>query len=278
MEIPSFLMGPGNFTAGDGSWLNNTRLRVGEVQEIVPPKDPRNRSKKFYEYRVFVQHRENGTATTKMYESCLLMNAFAGLADQLHYTLRAEKSAEKKGTEPGLGSKVLILCINGETHSGVIIGGLRDATNDKDETDKGHHLSFSFNGVEIEINKDGELSLQVRGATDAKGKAKNDKQPSSLKIAKDGKITAQTKEGKNKIVIEHGKVTVTAESSVEVNCKTAKVTATKTSIISTIIELGAEGIGGVPAMGMVHGSWIEPLTGRPVYELAGASTCIYGKK
>lgn len=276
--IPSFLSGPGQSHAGANGFLNNIRLRIGEVQELVPPKDKRNRNKKFNEYRVFVQHKENGTATTKMYEGCLLVNMFGGLADYLKFTLRADKVAEKKKGAPGLGSKVLLLCINGESHSAVILGGLRDAEFDKDE-DKGHNLTFAFNGVDVEIDKDGQLKLSVNGPTKADGKAvsENSKLPSTIKIEKDGKITAVT--GSNSVIIEHGKVTINSESAVEVNCQTAKINASqKASVVAKIIELGSEGIGGIPAMGLVHGSWIEPLTGKPVFMLGGTSSVVFGKK
>jgi len=283
--IPSFLQGPGDGWAP--TFLGNHALHTGEVQEVIYPSDERSRSKKFIEYSVFVQHRENGTAITKIYPNCVLMNAFGGFADHVTYTLRADKTADKKDQkkqagEPGKGSKVLILCLNGETNSAIIIGGVRDVALDKDPktaAEKGHNLSFEFNGVAFEIDKDGQLTLTVKGATDAEGKTKNDKLPSTLKVEKDGKVTASTKGGKNSIVIEQtGKVTVTSEKEVVVNTKKAKITADKCSVVASQIELGAEGVGGVPANGVVLGSWIEPLTGSPVFTLGGTSSVAFAKK
>jgi hypothetical protein len=290
--VPSFLMVPGEQGAYDGSFLNNIRLRIGEVQEIVYPSDKKSRSKKFIEYRVFVQHRENGTATTKMYENCVLSNLFGGFADQLHYTLRTDKSAGQKngGKQPGMpgkGAKVLLLCVNGETHSPIIIGGLREVETDSDPKDgsTGHNLFFEFNGVNIVIDKDGQLVLTVKGATKADGKPADgvatDRLPSTVKVEKDGKITASTKDGKNSVVIEQsGKITITSEKEFNVVCNgKAKITAKdKCTVISKMIELGGEGVGGIPFQGVVLGSWVEPLTGKPVALLGGTSNVVFAKK
>ncbi len=287
--IPSFLMGPGDTFAGDSSYANNILLRLGEVQEVIPPTSPKSRSRKVNEYRVFVQVVENGTAITTMYENCVLSNLFGGFADQLRYSLRAEKNADTKDSQrqpgqPGKGAKVLLLCLNGETHSPMIIGGLRDSEMDaKDDEKKGHNLFFSFNGVEIEIDKDGALALTVKGATTADNKpaegVATDALPSKVSVGKDGKITASTKDGKNQVVIEQtGKITVTAESEIEINCKTAKVNASsKATVVSKMIELGASGIGGVPAQGVVLGSHIDSLTGAQLFVLGGVSTTTFSK-
>lgn len=288
--IPSFLFGPGQSPAYDGSFLRNFQLRIGEVQEVVLPGDKRSRSGKFNEYRVFVQHRENGTATTKMYENCLVLNSFGAFADKLSYTLRADKSADTRDSNrqpgtPGKGAKVLLLCVNGESHSPIIIGGLRDAANDSDPKDdsKGHNLYFEFNGVAVVIDKEGALSLSVKGATDVAGSPADgvatDKLPSTLTIGKDGTITASTKDGKSSVVLEQsGKVTVTAAEEVIVNANKATVNASDKAVVaSPKIELGGAGIS-FPPNGLVHGSWVEPLTGLPVWLLGGTSTVVFAKK
>lgn len=165
------------FDGGDA--FSNHALRFGEVQEIVYPNDKRSLSKKFVEYRVYVQERSNGTANGRMYEHVLLMNSLAGLADKSFYTLRGSKSAAKpKDNRLGLGSKVLILCINGEVNNAVIIGGLRDEKDESEEKakaeDLGHHLSWIFNGFSVSIDKDGQLVATYGGKTDADGKRNKD--------------------------------------------------------------------------------------------------------
>lgn len=283
--IPSHLRYPGEPGVGGSSFLSNVQLRPGEVQEAIYPQDPRNRSKRFIEYSVYVQHRENGTAVTKIYPNCILMNSFGGFADQLTYTLRAEANADtqnsaKQSGEPGKGSKVLVLCLNGETHSAIIVGGLRDASRDSDpksDKDQGHHLHFAFNGVIFDIDKDGQLTLQVTGATDAEGKTENDELPSTLKIEKSGKITAETKDGKNSIVIDKGTITVTAEDEVEVTAGKATIKSDHVVVDSNLIELG-QGAALNPGNAVMLGSAINILTSLPFLAEGGCSTKVFALK
>lgn len=280
--VPSFLQQDGEAPKGI-PFLSDNSLHPGEVQEIIYPSDPRSRSKRVNEYSVYVQIRQNGTAVTKIFPNCVMVNDFAGFADKLTYTLRAEKNADSRNSSKskidGKGSKVLILCLNGETNSALIIGGMRDGKDSDPKTDElGHHLHFSFNGVDFDIDKDGQLALTVRGATDAMNVSTNENLPSTLTIDKQGTITAATKEGKDSIVIEHGKITVTSDSEIEVNTKTAKVTADKVSIVSDQIELGSEGIYGVPAAGVVLGHHIDSFTGAPFFALGATSQKVFGKK
>jgi phage baseplate assembly protein gpV len=267
---------------------NNFALRFGEVQEIVYPSDPRSASKTIIEYRVLVQHTENGVSITTIYENCIVENLFGGFADQLSFTLRADPSAlkdsggKKTAGQPGKGAKVILLCLNGQTNNAVIIGGLRDGSVDSDpktDKEKGHNLYFAFNGVQFNIDKDGQLTLTVIGATDASGKSSNEALPSTIKVEKNGKITASTKAGKSSVVLEqNGKVTVNSESEVTVNTKKAKIKANHTVVDSKKIELGGEGIGNIPANGLVHGTHVDTLTGVPMWTLGGTSLTVFGKK
>ena len=113
--------------SGDGAF-GNMVMRVGEVQELIPPDDPRNLSKKFIEYRVLVQHLdgETLTGTSREYAHCVLINPFGGLADRAFWLLRADSKRDDTGL--GKGSKVLMMCVNGEHNSAVILGGVRYET------------------------------------------------------------------------------------------------------------------------------------------------------
>jgi hypothetical protein len=171
--IPSFLgISQATIQHFDGNVNSNMYLRIGEVQKIVFPNDPTSRSKQFVEYNVYVQHMENNTYVNKMYSNCMLINTFGGQADKCVFTLRANEGAITDKTV-GLGSKVVILCINGASANPLIIGGVRNQQ-DKSEVndvkgDPGHHFLWNFNGIEATINKDGELSLTYEGATNADG-------------------------------------------------------------------------------------------------------------
>ncbi len=196
----------------DGGAFSNFLLRIGEVKRIIPPKDKRSRSKRFYEYDVKVQHRENGTAVTKMYHNCYLMNSLAGLADKVRYTLRAvETQGLNAATKPDAGSKVLILCINAEHAQAVIVGGIRHQDDDHDDVAKGHHYEFEFNGANVAVNDDGSWTVTNKGKTAADGKAdpKRDKDGAgtTVKVEANGNFQVSTATGQ-KIVINNKASTI----------------------------------------------------------------------
>jgi hypothetical protein len=225
--IPHFY-GLGNAPLDDGDGLNNLRLRVGEVQAIYPTDHPMNVSKKFTEYQVFVTHRANGTAVTKMYERCAVADAFGGAADTSTQTYRADTSASRKRTGPGLGSKVVILCINGESVNPLIVGGIRDPQGDPDDPEAGHHLRRKFNGVDLAINDDGELELTYTGADNADGTLRDDVDEdavgTTVRISKNGNFEVADADGKNSVLVDHENNRVVVTSDGEVNVTAPKVT------------------------------------------------------
>lgn len=220
--VPHFY-GVGNAPLDDGDGMRNIMLRVGEVQAIYGKNHPMNVSKKFVEYQVFVTHRANGTAVTKMYERCMALDAFGGQADTSTQTFRADSSASRKGSGPGVGSKVAILCINGESVNPLIIGGIRDSGGEEDDPEVGHNLHRRFNGVDLAINKDGELTITYGGADNADGTLRDDVDDkavgTTVTISKDGNFLVSDVDGKNSVLVDHasGKVVVTSENEVNVN-------------------------------------------------------------
>lgn len=222
--IPSFLA----FTSVqeleryDGQAFGNYLLRPGEVKKVIYPEDPGNLSG-FIEYDVWVQHRENNTAVSLIYHNCLSNNPLAGLADHFVMTYRTDPKAgvtknSQQSIVDGVGSKVLLLCINGERASARIVGGIRDSrSNDRGRKAKGHHLEFEFNGVRFEIGDAGGLRVSVNGKTAADGtldpKADKAGVGTYLEIGANGTWTAATKDGKQSVVIDHkaGTIKVNAE-------------------------------------------------------------------
>lgn len=207
----------------DGMAFGNNLLRPGEVKAVIYPEDPRSRTKRFIEYDVYVQHRENNTAVTKMYHNCLQVNAFGSLADRVVATLRVDpKQGVTKDSQNvvalGLGAKVTVLCLSGESSEALIIGGIRDERDtDRGRKAKGHHLEFTFNGVAFSINDDGSWTLENQGKTGADGKADPKRDAAGagtvVKVEASGNWTVQTKDAKQSIVIDHkaGTIRLNAE-------------------------------------------------------------------
>lgn len=235
--IPSFMGISRTEAAYDGDAFGNGLLRVGEVIEIVYPDDDRSRSKKFIEYRVLVQQRSNYTGNSKIYENCQLWNPLAGLADRFWYTLRYDTTPPDKRKESlGKGSKVLVLCINGESNTAVIMGGVRDEVDNDgkvkglDDTkikDLGHHLYFNFNGISFYVDKDGQCALTYNGKTKIDGTTDvdSDNTGTALKLLKNGDARFADKDNKNSIFIDHqnSKIVIKRDNAFELGDATDKM-------------------------------------------------------
>lgn len=180
MIVPSFfnIRQVGGEPTDDGGAFGDVSLRVGEVLELVYPEDPRSQTKRFIEYRVLVRHRANKTAVTKEYVGCCLWNPLGGFVDRATWTLRGDQQAGQKG-RPAKGSKVLLLCINGERANPVILGGIRDQRDESEAKgaakERGHFLELEFNGLNVEIDDSGALKVLRKGPTDADGKLDENK-------------------------------------------------------------------------------------------------------
>jgi hypothetical protein len=196
--IPSFLGIERTPPMWSGHNFDNGLLRFGEVQEIIYPNDKRSQSKRYIEYNVLVQQRSNGTGTSKLYQNVAVANLFGGIADRFEYILRPAVKNEINKSGLGKGSKVLILCANGETNTSFIIGGLHDQNQkvDNQSKDLGHYCYFNFNGVSAYIDKDGQFLLKYGGATDADGKTDVNKKERGTRIEflKDGSWSVNTRD------------------------------------------------------------------------------------
>ncbi len=183
------------------------QLLVGEIKEIIEPTDKKSLSKLYKEYHVDVQHREGvGPVATVRFPNCQIINLFGGTADKFMYTLRPDPKDPESKKSATTGSKVLMLCLNGNGGLAYIVGGIRE---DKVADEKGHNLKFSFNGITFDINNDGELKLALTGATLVDGKpdkdkgADPDKITTTVEIKKDGNLKVYTKDEKQFIHIDH---------------------------------------------------------------------------
>lgn len=212
-------------------------LRYGEVRKIIYPDDPKSVSKRFIEYNVEIQQKDqSGPGTSVTYANCVQMSLFGTTADLFRYTLREDKEENGKDSLRK-GAKVVVLCLNGNVSKGVIVGALRDTGTDKegslqegkDKKDDGHNLFFEFNGVQVKINKDGELQVRYRGATNVDGTLSDDADPeaenSTVIFTKEGGIKAYTKDEKQFIHLDHKnkKIDILADEEwhVKVNKKLA---------------------------------------------------------
>lgn len=219
--------------------FDNVALRIGEVKELIYPGDRRSVSRKWTEYRVLVQHRDRqGRGVTTEYPNCALNSTFGGVADKSSFTLRPKLSGDHSTDGLGKGSKVVILCINGETNLALIIGGFRDPADTETDTNAAtdlHHLLWEFNGIRADINNDGELSLEFKGPTQADGtlaqSADPDNSGAMFQLLKNGNIVfshaAQT------LTFDHQnkKLVGTADSAMELTVNDGPITLTANNVL-----------------------------------------------
>lgn len=195
---------------------NMLPLRFGRVIRAYKPGETEPRNTNFTEYDVLVEEGSEDRAVTRfVLPRCLAMSAFGGVADFSRWTPRvAENFADTK--DFGLGSRVLVLCINGSAYKGIIIGGVQNAGNsaatkvgavEKDSKDLGHHATLQFNGIRFEVNNDGELNITFKGATNPDNSLTESADPeasgTTLQITKDGNFKVFTKDDKQHILIDH---------------------------------------------------------------------------
>lgn len=198
--IPSDLCSDPRGEAEEMGVFTSTSLRQGEVIEIIPPGHPRASGSGLVEYRVAVQFRDGaGPCVTKDVFNCVPVSLFGGVADCTHTTYRARTKPPPRGSVISDGSKVLVLCVNGDVSRGYIIGG-QPQRNKGD----GHNLFFEFNGVTFAIDNDGQLKVQFKGKTDAKGDLiGEDNGPTTLEITKDGSVELYTADRNQLLKLNH---------------------------------------------------------------------------
>lgn len=167
--VPSFLEVETSIHIVPGYYdsVNDTCLRVGRILAAYNPSDSNNKNKKFIEYDVEVAHaNKDGGFTNIIYPKVLMANAFGGVADYVRWMPRIDDFANFKA---GLGSKVLLLCINGNSRTAYIMGGIPNPDSPNVDTKYTKDFVFEYNGVNINVNKDGDLVIRHKGATNNGG-------------------------------------------------------------------------------------------------------------
>jgi len=224
----------------------NVKLRLGVIIEVTEAEDEENTTKGVdLEYRVLTMEDDN----VAIYNKCITVDAFGGVADYFRFRRRTPDNPEtvKKGNIRGQnGSIVLVLCLDGDSEQAIILAAL--AHPDKKgilTKEKEHHLEGEFNGVNVEINKDGELTITFKSPTDNDGKPSNPVAGgTSFKIEKDGSVnltdglsnTMRMDKLGQSFSVETGDFTATAT-------KTAKVAATANVEVSAKARLLLEATG-----------------------------------
>jgi hypothetical protein len=210
--IPHFLgMRQSNSANAFYDNLNVMSIFPGEVIAAYPPSSKQNVSKKFYEYDVLVyRHDGNGPTSTQVFHNCLIKDTFGSASDFVRFTPRITK-VERDGKRSSYNSRVMVQCLNGDTATAVIVGFIKHDLlygEKGKEKDLGHNLEFEFNGVNVEITKDGDFRFTRKGATKETGEPvdKDDTDKNGgfqLIMDKAGGLKAVTGDGNQYMEINH---------------------------------------------------------------------------
>jgi phage baseplate assembly protein gpV len=264
-------------------------LRLGEVIGAFPPGAPNNQSpgKKQWEYLVSAWHRNGQGPLCPTPYRCSVMDSFGGMADHLRHTVRMSPVPPEDTGVLTKGSMVLVLCPNGDKTNAVIIGGVRhhkEQTSDPDDT----FLDFLFNGLGVTINADGELRVQIQGATKADGTAADTRDENNkgsfVSFDKAGNITISDANGETvtispkdkSITVAAGAQTTTVEKAWKLKAGTVLVEADEVTIDSGKVQLGGKVVN--PLDEVVIGSGIDPFTGVAYKALGSTSSRVKAKK
>ena len=115
--------------------------------------------------------------------------------NNLTFTLQADSASDGRIE---YGSLVIVLCISGQSSGGqaIIVGGVSHPEGPTYKKDDGQFYDFNFNGINYNINKDGEWTLTFNSPVDKKGKKLDEKVAGTqIKIDKTGKIKISDNEG-----------------------------------------------------------------------------------
>lgn len=171
---------------------SNTSLRIGVVKAIYDIEDENNASKSNTEYDVLVfQQDSNKGVIPIVYRGCVTLDSFGGIGDFMEFAKSAPTDTKTKSLKADDGSYVLLLCIDGTSSRGVIIGALphHDRKSTLQNLKGSKHMEGEYNGIRVKVNKDGELTITFKGATDKKGKPKDpSKGGSQIRMEKDGSV------------------------------------------------------------------------------------------
>jgi hypothetical protein len=224
--------------------FNNSSFRCGTVIETIEIDNPLNISKKVPEYNVMVVEQEKeGGINASVYKNCINAEAFGGIGNFLEFKLQAStkpQDTSKKGTTntpTNDGSTVLLLCLDSNAEKAVIVASLSHPLHKTTLTkEAGQHLEGQYNGINWQVNKDGELTVTFKSATDPKGVplnkevggtfAKMDKTGSieandnvgdSIKINKTSK-TVDIKAAKNISLTAQENIDLTSSKNTNIKC------------------------------------------------------------
>jgi len=256
-----------NSTEAESQANRTFSLYRARIDRIIYIDDADNKTRRMVEYDIVI----DGTVRdgTKYYNVPAL-TGFGGfnnyseqVFDDTNHTFTSKPDGDRKPySEVTNGSYVAILFLYGNDETPVIIGGWPHPRNKGAKRVDGQRMKGEFNGIEWEINKDGELTLtSLGGPRTGKGDLTNsDRGPSTIKFEQDGTILINRNDNTT-IQINDDEIILTRGNN-------------RIKINDDYVDLG--GASDLTAIeGLVTGQSIDPFTGAPHIDI---SQKVRGKK
>jgi len=181
-----FKQGGKEFSAGEKQFRNFS-FKQGIVTRIREKDDQDNQGKFCTEYDVLVfEQNGNGGVAPVTYKNVMAFDVFGGIADFYRFKLRKHENENIKDLTKNTGSVVLMLCLNGNSDMGVIVGCLQHGgSKNRLSKEDGQALEWEYNGINFGINDDGSFRIVQRGPTDNLGDQKGEG-GTQIRLEKDG--------------------------------------------------------------------------------------------
>lgn len=233
--LPSGLMSQDYSSHLDGfkKTYQNTALRVGIITKSygIDSSDNINKMVPEYDVMVFEKDEHRGSAVST-YRHCIAAKSLGSIADYFEMSYRQMEKNTTNSDTPTTGgqngSVVLILCLDGLSDHGIIIGALDHPDRKSSLVDNKPFLQAEYNGLNIKIENDGSTSVTFKGATDNDGKIIDSTQgPTTIKIEKDGSYQVNHKTITQRLD-KKGTVDLTADDNISNTTKKSfNITATE---------------------------------------------------
>lgn len=212
-----------SIAAGFNKTYANHSLKAGFITKTYSIDNDENVSKLSTEYDVVViEQDENRGMTPITYKRCLSVDSLGSIADYFEVKRRETKKRKnnnKRDFNEQNGAIVLLLCLNGNADSAVILGGLTHPDRGTKIKGEGQQLFGAFNGIEVQVLPDGSCKLSFNGATDNDGKPTDSSQGvTTLDIEKDGSFQVKNK-GVTQRMQKDGEYSVKAEKNGSIDAK-----------------------------------------------------------
>ena len=150
-------------------------LRVGTIVNSYAPTDSQSLTHSIWEYDVECLVTDDmGQPTLLVYPHAIMSTMFGSISDYLQWAPRISAKRQRSSTEPPdldallQGSMVALLAPNGNHAVPALIIGAAPhplAVTDSADFGLGPLLRFEYNGLFVEINKEGELVVRRKGPT-----------------------------------------------------------------------------------------------------------------